>query len=99
MLSVVWLASAPEYAAYQPWEWLLASLAASAAWLLSSRQDVGLGAKTGTVLGQFLALFFLLGMMVKALLSDWWIQAAISAAALSLEIWLVRRWYFRTEPK
>jgi len=51
-----------------------------------ARQDVGLGATAGAVLGQVLALFFLIGMTVKALSRGWWIQALISAAALCGEI-------------
>jgi len=98
-LSALGLALASGSWSYQPWLYLLLSLACSAGWLLSSRQDVGFRAIAGAVLGQLLALFFLIGMIVKALLSHWWTQAVISAAALSLEIWLVNRWYFRREPK
>lgn len=98
MLSIFWPALAPEISSYRPWLWLLASLAVSAAWLLSSRQDVGLGATAGAVLGQAVALFVLLGMLVKSLLLGWWIQALISAAALSGQIWLVKRLHFSRRP-
>ena len=77
------------------WLYLFLSFAASVGWLLSSRQDVKFGAIAGAVLGQALALFFLAGMTVKALFSHWWLQAAISTAALCVELWVVRRWYFR----
>ena len=99
MQSTFWLALAFENATYRPWLWLIVSLAASAAWLLSSRQDVGLGATAGAVLGQALALLFLLGMMVKALVNGWWIPAIVTVVALFAEIWLIKRWYFSREAR
>lgn len=99
VLATFWGIWASENSAYRPWLWLLLSLAGSAAWLLSSRQDVGLGATTGAVCGQALALFFLLAMIAKAAFNGWWIPAVVSVLALFGEMWLVKRWYFSRASK
>ena len=99
MLSMVGLAAVADSSTYRPWEYLVLSLACAAVFLVSSRQDIGLGATTGVIFGQVMALFVLIAMTVKALLGQWWIEAVISTAAFCAELWLVKRWYFSGQPK
>jgi hypothetical protein len=79
---------------HPPWQYLLLALVVSGVFLISSRQDVGLGAAIGAGFSQFMALFVLVALVVTALVSKWWIEALVGIAALCVEAWLTKRWWF-----
>jgi len=74
------------------WKSVGGQLLASGVLLLSGYQDLGLRVRIGAAFWFFMALAFGVSAVATALGAKLWAGAAVGAAALCLETWLILRW-------
>ena len=72
---------------------VLAVLIGSALFIQGTRKDITHGNKFGAAFWQFVALYYLVSFLVWTLYSHLWLGATTLAVALSVEVWLVKRWW------
>ena len=73
---------------------ILTMLLLSGSCLLSSRQDEAHGYRGGAVFWQGVALFVLICFVASSILWRMWLVCAVALAALGLEAWLAKRWWW-----
>ncbi|MDE3170129.1 MAG: hypothetical protein KGL75_08300 [Acidobacteriota bacterium] len=78
------------------WAYLVLALGCSAVFTVNSRQGAAVNSPSAAF-ELAIALLVLLAMIVKAILSNWWVELAVSILALLVEVWLVTRWWLSRE--
>lgn len=78
------------------WQSLGGQLLASGVMLLCGHQDIRLGTRTGAGFWFFMAIAFGISALATAAQAKIWWGAAICAAALCFDAWLISRWWNRT---
>ena len=82
------------------WRGVLLGLAASSVFLFAGWQDVGPGPDlTSSAFWFFLALTLTGGVIWLGIGAGIWGGALLGVAFFCLEIWLIRRWWQRTQPE